>query len=186
LRAVAEATEGALPAAPLGALSLIFWLLIVTISIKYCLFVMRADNHGEGGILALMSLTGASWHGRGSALIVMGLFGAALIYGDGIITPAISVLSALEGLNQAPGNVFNDYNFGGYLIAHHVLTFIDGRGVIFGDLFRKYLTGKITDDDLDRYGVTWALLRPEGHMSDRWESLCADDIAVVWRPRAPH
>ena len=56
LRAVAEATEGALPAAPLGALSLIFWLLIVTISIKYCLFVMRADNHGEGGILALMSL----------------------------------------------------------------------------------------------------------------------------------
>jgi hypothetical protein len=81
------------------------------------------------------------------------------------------------------GNVFNDYNFGGYLIAHHVLTFIDGRGVIFGDLFRKYLTGKVTDDDLDRYGVTWALLRPEGHMSDRWESLCADDIAVVWRPR---
>jgi hypothetical protein len=56
--------------------------------------------------------------------------------------------------------------------------------VIFGDLFRKYLTGKVTDDDLDRYGVTWALLRPEGHMSDRWESLCADDIAVVWRPRA--
>jgi hypothetical protein len=55
--------------------------------------------------------------------------------------------------------------------------------VIFGDLFRKYLTGKITDDDLDRYGVTWALLRPEGHMSDRWVRLCADDIAVVWRPR---
>jgi KUP system potassium uptake protein len=102
LRAVAEATEGVLPAASaLGALSLIFWLLIVTISIKYCLFVMRADNHGEGGILALMSLTGANWHGRGRALIVMGLFGAALIYGDGIITPAISVLSALEGLNQA-------------------------------------------------------------------------------------
>jgi len=72
-----RSTEGGLPAASaLGALSLILWLLIVTISIKYCLFVMRADNHGEGGILALMSLTGASWHGRGRALIVMGLFGA--------------------------------------------------------------------------------------------------------------
>jgi KUP system potassium uptake protein len=102
LQAVAQATDGGMSAAAaLGALSLIFWLLIITISIKYCLFVMRADNHGEGGILALMSLTGASWHGRGGALIVMGLFGAALIYGDGIITPAISVLSALEGLNQA-------------------------------------------------------------------------------------
>jgi hypothetical protein len=90
-----ESASGAL-----GSLSLIFWLLIITISIKYCLFVMRADNHGEGGILALMSLTHASWHGRGRALVIMGLFGAALIYGDGIITPAISVLSALEGLNQ--------------------------------------------------------------------------------------
>src|SRR6516162_5484972 len=89
------------PAAALGSLSLIVWLLIITISIKYCLFVMRADQHGEGGILVLMSLTGASWHGPGRAIIVMGLFGAALIYGDGIITPAISVLSALEGLNVA-------------------------------------------------------------------------------------
>lgn len=89
------------PPVALGLLSLIVWLLIITISIKYCLFVMRADHHGEGGILALMSLTGAGWHGRGRALIVMGLFGAALIYGDGIVTPAISVLSALEGLNVA-------------------------------------------------------------------------------------
>jgi KUP system potassium uptake protein len=102
LQAVAQTFDGGLSAsAALGSLSLIFWLLIITISIKYCLFVMRADNHGEGGILALMSLTRASWHGRGRALVVMGLFGAALIYGDGIITPAISVLSALEGLNQA-------------------------------------------------------------------------------------
>src|SRR5207248_3019863 len=65
------------------------------------LLVMRADNHGEGGILALMSLTGARWRGREYLLVAMGLFGAALIYGDGIITPAISVLSALEGLNVA-------------------------------------------------------------------------------------
>jgi KUP system potassium uptake protein len=62
---------------------------------------MRADNHGEGGILALMSMTGANWSEGRRILIVMGLFGAALIYGDGIITPAISVLSALEGLNVA-------------------------------------------------------------------------------------
>ena len=87
--------------AALGSLSLIFWTLIVTISVKYCFLVMRADNHGEGGILALMSLTGAQWAGRDRALIVMGLLGAALIYGDGIITPAISVLSAMEGLNVA-------------------------------------------------------------------------------------
>src|SRR3979490_1818873 len=73
------------PEAALGSLSLIFWALIVTISIKYCFFVMRADNQGEGGILALMTLTGARWASRGRGLIFMGLFGAALIYGDGII-----------------------------------------------------------------------------------------------------
>ena len=102
LQAVVGATGGHFsPEAALGSLSLIFWALIITISVKYCLFVMRADNHGEGGILALMSMTGANWSEGRRILIVMGLFGAALIYGDGIITPAISVLSALEGLNVA-------------------------------------------------------------------------------------
>jgi KUP system potassium uptake protein len=95
------------PHAALGILSLILWALLITISAKYCLFVMRADNHGEGGILALMSLTGANWSG-GRLLVMMGLFGAALIYGDGIITPAISVLSALEGLNVAT-NLFKPH-----------------------------------------------------------------------------
>src|SRR6201997_602765 len=89
------------PQAALGILSLIFWALVITISAKYCLFVMRADNNGEGGILALMPLAGATRFDSGRALVVMGLFGAALIYGDGIITPAISVLSALEGVNVA-------------------------------------------------------------------------------------
>jgi len=84
----------------LGILSLIVWTLIITVSIKYCLLVMRADNHGEGGILALMSLVGAnSLKGKGRLLTAMGLLGAALIYGDGVITPSISVLSALEGVN---------------------------------------------------------------------------------------
>jgi KUP system potassium uptake protein len=101
LQTVVEATGGRFTTeSALGILSLIVWTLIITISIKYCLFVMRADNHGEGGILALMSLVGAnSFKGWGRVLAVMGLLGAALLYGDGVITPAISVLSALEGVN---------------------------------------------------------------------------------------
>jgi KUP system potassium uptake protein len=103
LQTVVQATGGQFtPTIALGILSLIVWTLIITISIKYCLFVMRADNHGEGGILALMSLIGANGFAPGFKLLTgMGLLGAALIYGDGIITPAISVLSALEGVNVA-------------------------------------------------------------------------------------
>src|SRR5579862_1952777 len=86
----------------LGILSLIIWTLIITVSIKYCVLVMRADNHGQGGIMALMSLVGANSFRRGTyVLTAMGLLGAALIYGDGVITPAISVLSAIEGVNVA-------------------------------------------------------------------------------------
>jgi KUP system potassium uptake protein len=105
LQAVTHAVGGQFtPETALGMLSLIVWALIVTISIKYCFFVMRADHHGEGGILALMSLIGRARTRSPHALIALGLFGAALIYGDGIITPAISVLSALEGLKLAsPG-----------------------------------------------------------------------------------
>ena len=96
------------PMDALGSLSLIFWALTTIVSVKYALFVMRADNKGEGGILALMSLTQAKWHGRNRYLLVIGLAGAALIYGDGIITPAISVLSAVEGLKVA-SSVFEPY-----------------------------------------------------------------------------
>jgi KUP system potassium uptake protein len=101
LQTVVQATGGQFtPHSAIGILSLIVWTLIITVSIKYCLFVMRADNHGEGGILALMSLIGANGFQRGFTLLTgMGLLGAALIYGDGVITPAISVLSALEGVN---------------------------------------------------------------------------------------
>jgi len=88
----------------LGSLSLIFWTLLIVVAVKYAVVVMRADNRGEGGILALMSLTRASWRGRNRYLIVCGLIGAALLYGDGMITPAISVLSAVEGLNIASGD----------------------------------------------------------------------------------
>jgi len=90
-----------------GVLSLVFWGLILVISVKYLMFVMRADNRGEGGILALMALVrpgGASGSARDWAVVTLGLFGAALLYGDGAITPAISVLSAVEGLRlAAPG-----------------------------------------------------------------------------------
>ncbi len=91
------------PDAALGLLSLILWTLLVTVSFKYVSFVMGADNDGEGGILALMSLLRKHKHHR-PLIIALGLFGAALIYGDGAITPAISVLSAIEGLKiSAPG-----------------------------------------------------------------------------------
>ena len=85
-------------AVALGSLSLIFWTLIIITSIKYVAIAMRVDNDGEGGIMALMALL-AGRDKRGSAIVAFGLFGAALIYGDGAITPAISVLSALEGLS---------------------------------------------------------------------------------------
>jgi KUP system potassium uptake protein len=97
--------KGGLPVTPdnvLGILSLVFWALIIVISLKYVLYVMRADNRGEGGVLALMALAHPkpSLEGRDpkKLLIFLGLFGAALLYGDGVITPAISVLSAVEGL----------------------------------------------------------------------------------------
>src|ERR1700733_12993941 len=84
-------------AVTLGSLSLVIWTLIIVTSIKYVTIAMRVDNDGEGGILALMSLLGVKRQHR-PAIVAVGLAGAALIYGDGAITPAISVLSALEGL----------------------------------------------------------------------------------------
>jgi KUP system potassium uptake protein len=85
----------------LGIVSLIFWALMVMVSLKYVVFVLRADNEGEGGILALLSLVGADRVANGAklpGLVLLGVVGAALLYGDGVITPAISVLSAMEGL----------------------------------------------------------------------------------------
>jgi KUP system potassium uptake protein len=88
----------------LGVLSLVLWSLTLVVVVKYLSFIMRADNHGEGGILALLALVSprGSARTRGAVLLVsLGLFGAALLYGDGVITPAISVLSAVEGLSVA-------------------------------------------------------------------------------------
>src|SRR5882672_9124282 len=98
LKTVLGLTGGAPdPSVTLGVLSLVIWTLTVVTTIKYVSVAMSVDNDGEGGILALMSLLGVRRQHR-PVIIAFGLFGAALIYGDGAITPAISVLSALEGL----------------------------------------------------------------------------------------
>lgn len=95
----------------LGILSLIIWSLIIVVSIKYMRFVLYADNKGEGGILALLALVlprSKTSGGRKRWLVFLGLFGAALLYGDGMLTPAVTVLSAIEGLKVATP-IFNDY-----------------------------------------------------------------------------
>ncbi len=86
----------------LGVISMILWSLVILVAIKYLALVLRADNQGEGGILALMALVNRDTKNRRLALVILflGLFGASLLYGDGLITPAISVLSAVEGLNM--------------------------------------------------------------------------------------
>jgi hypothetical protein len=90
--------------AVLGVISLITWALILVVTLKYVLFLMRADNKGEGGTLALMALAQrVSPGGRSAVIFVLGMAGAALFYGDGILTPAVSVLSAVEGIGKAPG-----------------------------------------------------------------------------------
>jgi len=95
---------GVAPASVLGVLSLVFWALLLVVTLKYVMFVMRADNHGEGGIMALLALAqrGARGLPRLRWLIALiAIFGASLFYGDGVITPAMSVLSAVEGLKIA-------------------------------------------------------------------------------------
>ncbi|HTJ57036.1 MAG TPA: potassium transporter Kup [Devosiaceae bacterium] len=92
------ASQATLASDVLGLLSLIVWALIITVTIKYVIFVTRADNRGEGGILSLMSLAKTGFTGKTTWIIALGVLGAALFFGDSIITPAISVLSAVEGV----------------------------------------------------------------------------------------
>ena len=113
MRESLHGVHGVAPSADnvLGLLSLIFWALVVVISVKYLGFVMRADNGGEGGMIALTALvtpTTPRGRRRHRVLVLLGLFGASLLYGDGMITPAISVLSAVEGL-EVVTPVFQPY-----------------------------------------------------------------------------
>ncbi|HWT36173.1 MAG TPA: KUP/HAK/KT family potassium transporter, partial [Paraburkholderia sp.] len=106
LQTVFEPSSG-LPLTPLnviGIVSLIFWSLTIVVSLKYVALILRANNHGEGGIMALLALAASSVASRPRlrhALLIVGVMGASLFYGDSIITPAISVLSAVEGLEVA-------------------------------------------------------------------------------------
>lgn len=102
--AVSQAGRGAVGRPEVfGVISLMLWALIVVVTIKYVLFMMRADNKGEGGILSLMALAQSAIGRRTRSILILGVIGASLFYGDAIITPAISVLSAVEGLKTAPG-----------------------------------------------------------------------------------
>jgi KUP system potassium uptake protein len=124
-----------------GVLSLIFWSLTIVIALKYLAYVLRADNRGEGGILALMALASKATTGTGArhrVVFVLGLFGAALLYGDGMITPAVTVLSAVEGLEIAhPG--FHAYVIPitiGILVALFMIQSrgTGGVGIVFGPI----------------------------------------------------
>ena len=104
--------------AVLGVISLVIWTLTLIVTVKYVVFLMRADNKGEGGTLALMALAQRVMGSRSRAVFLLGVVGAALFYGDGMITPAMSVLSAVEGIKDAPGV--------GHILAPYVLPISGG------------------------------------------------------------
>ena len=100
---VQAAKDRVTDASILGVVSMALWALLLVVTVKYVLFVMRADNKGEGGVLSLMALAGRALGQRTRLVFVLGVVGAALFYGDSIITPAISVLGAFQGLHDVPG-----------------------------------------------------------------------------------
>ncbi len=131
----------------LGIMSLIFWAIVIIISLKYLIFILRADNRGEGGILALFALVLPRAQQTGflyRIIIVLGLFGAALLYGDGIITPAISVLSAIEGLEVATP-VFKSFVVPAAMLILFLLFLFQhfgttGIGAVFGPITLLWFT----------------------------------------------
>jgi KUP system potassium uptake protein len=166
-----------------GVLSLVFWSITLVVSVKYLFYVMRADNHGEGGVLALMALVARMVPGaplvasssssaessrrttstsiyRGRAILIMlGLFGAALLYGDGVITPAISVLSAVEGLEVAT-TAFSPFVVPITCAILLVLFTVQKRGTggigtVFGPLTLTWFVA------ISAVGLPWVLRHPE-------------------------
>jgi KUP system potassium uptake protein len=153
-----------LPTVPniLGVLSLVFWTLTIVISFKYLVFVMRLDNNGEGGILALSSLLRSRNHnGKGSLqlLMILGMFGACLLYGDGMITPAISVLSAIEGLKLAIPSL--EHLIIPITVAVLFLLFLFQRqgtssvGLVFGPVMLLWFS------TIALLGVVWIIREPQ-------------------------
>ena len=130
----------------LGILSLIIWSLILIVSVKYILFVLKADNRGEGGILALLALAMPTRKsvGRKRYLLYVGIFGAALLYGDGVLTPAVSVLSAVEGLEMATP-AFHPWIVPISVLIIFTLFYFQKHGTsrigfVFGPIILTYLT----------------------------------------------
>jgi KUP system potassium uptake protein len=117
--AQASAHGGVQPEAVLGVVSLALWALILVVTVKYVLFMMRADNKGEGGVLSLMALAQRAMGRRTLLVFVLGVAGAALFYGDAVITPAISVLSAVEGVKTVPA--FEHVSLGTIIIVSLVI-----------------------------------------------------------------
>jgi KUP system potassium uptake protein len=154
LYAMKECFQGEHAVAPnaanvLGVLSLIFYSLTFVVAIKYLMFILRADNHGEGGILALLALLkpkgGESQTRKLGLFVMLGLFGAALLYGDGVITPAISVLSAVEGLGVGT-SFFTTQKIVAITVAILIVLFLAqkhgtaGVGLIFGPAMLVWFT----------------------------------------------
>ena len=144
-----------------GVCSLAFWALILIISIKYLYFVMRADNHGEGGILALTSLVMKKNQKvvKAGALVTLGVFGTALLYGDGIITPAISVLSAVEGM-ESVNKSFKDWVVPIAVVILIGLFLVQRRGTgavgkVFGPIMVVWFVV------LAALGIRWIAHQPE-------------------------
>ncbi len=144
----------------IGVLSLIFWSLNFVVSFKYVSFVLRADNRGEGGILALLALIRPGTRpGRGRILLIgLGLFGAALLYGDGVITPAISVLGAVEGLSVATP-AFNRWVWPLAAVILAALFSVQSRGTtMIGRMFGPVMT--IWFSSIALLGVRGILMAP--------------------------
>src|SRR3981189_2912971 len=115
------------PQAVLGVLSLILWVLIIVVTLKYVLILLRADNNGEGGTLALMALgQRAVSHGAG-AIVLLGIVSGALFYGDAVITPALSVLSAIEGIKLVTA-AFDSYVVPLTIVILFLLFAVQSRG----------------------------------------------------------
>jgi len=173
------------PEAVLGIVSLIFWSLIIVISFKYAILIMRADNHGEGGILALLALVSprrAKQNRLRAAMVVIGLIGATLLYGDGTITPAISVLSAIEGLKiYAPqmGHAVVPLTViilvGLFLIQRHGTSFIGG---LFGPVMLAWfiISGVLGLTGIMKDPAILAALNPFAAISYLWH---AGSLALV-------
>src|SRR2546430_1239802 len=142
----------------LGILSLVFWAVVLVVALKYVVFVMRADNHGEGGTMALISLALPAAGRLRTVLLAIGLGGASLFFGDAMITPAISVLSAIEGL-QIATPVFKPYVLPVAAAVLVVLFAIQSRGSgrvgrLFGPVMAAWFVV------LGVVGITHVLTRP--------------------------